>query len=217
VYAPASPTSAAAASPAPAAAPAPDATAERRRANLVFLVDESTRMNAPAKLPLVQRTLLEAVEFLNGSDRVSIVAYGRGARVLLPSTPVSNRAAIIEVVNGLSADAAPATDGAGLELAYAQASRAFVTGGLNHVILCTDRQWKAHDSAAVARLVRENRRAGVTLTVLGYGGGLEREAALHLGQAGASVPPPIGDDQQMHRYVRERLLSAGDDAPPPRI
>jgi Mg-chelatase subunit ChlD len=209
-----------AAKAAPAAPPAAAApvTAERRRANLVFVVDASPRMNAPTKLPLVQRTMLETVEFLDARDRVAIVTYGREARVLLPSTPVSNRTAIIQVINGLSAEPAGAAGASGMELAYAQASRAFVTGGINHVLLCTDENWKAHDAGAFARLVRENRRAGVTLTVLGYGtGALERDTAARLGEAGASVPAPIGDDGQMHRYVRERLLSASDDGAPPRM
>src|SRR4051812_20959909 len=68
-----------AAKAAPAAPPAAAApvTAERRRANLVFVVDASPRMNAPTKLPLVQRTMLETVEFLDARDRVAIVTYGR--------------------------------------------------------------------------------------------------------------------------------------------
>ncbi len=220
-----------AAEPAPAAAPAPESFAVRRRANLVFLVDASARMNAPDKLPLVQRTMLETVGFLDGSDRVAIVRYAGDARVLLPPTPVSNRGAIMEVINNLAGETGATGSNAGLALAFAQASRSFVAGGINHVLLCTDQGFSlagaqtsgpaaARDEgdAALARLVRDNRKAGVSLTVLRYGRGvLAREVADRLGHAGASLPPPIADDAQVHHYVRERLLLASEDGAAPRI
>jgi secreted protein with Ig-like and vWFA domain len=220
-----------AANPAPAVLPAvPAALSERRRANLVFLVDLSASMKTPGKLPLVQQTLRETVDFLSPRDRVAIVVTGGGApegRLLLPPTPVSNRAALMDIINGLPLEAASAakptapTGPGGLALAYAQASRAFVTGGINHVLLLTDAALVdllplADDR--MARLVLGNREDGVTLTVLGYGANaVDRPAATRLGHVGAQVAQPIRDESEMHTYVRERLLFAADGPGAPRM
>src|SRR5690606_27879494 len=58
-------------------------TGEDRPSNLVFLIDTSGSMNAPDKLPLLQRAFGLLVDQLSDNDTVSIVAYAGSAGVVL--------------------------------------------------------------------------------------------------------------------------------------
>ncbi|MDB5680042.1 von Willebrand factor type A domain-containing protein, partial [Sphingomonas bacterium] len=59
------------------------ATADRPRANLVFLVDVSGSMSSPDKLPLVKSALMTLAGRLRPDDRVSIVVYAGNAGIVL--------------------------------------------------------------------------------------------------------------------------------------
>jgi Ca-activated chloride channel homolog len=63
--------------------------------------------------------------------------------------------------------------GAGIKLAYNVAKEQFKKGGNNRVILCTDGDFNVGMSSddAMERLIEEERKSGVFLTVLGYGMG----------------------------------------------
>jgi Ca-activated chloride channel family protein len=182
---------------------------ERRRANLVFLVDVSGSMSSPEKLPLVRKTLLETLEFLDPTDQVSIVTYAGDTRVRLAPTPVANASDITQVINGL--ESGGGTAGAkGLDLAYAQVAAGFIQGGINHVLLCTDGDFNIGPSSTVelVKLIRSKRNSGTTLTVLGYGvGNLNDDLMESVSDAGDGIYGVISDETQMRTYVHERLLS----------
>jgi Ca-activated chloride channel homolog len=182
---------------------------ERRPANLVFLVDVSGSMDAPDKLPLVQRTLVEALEFLAPTDKISIVTYAGSTSVRLPPTPVAERATIANVIKGLTSGGGTA-GGAGLNLAYAQATAGFIPEGINHILICTDGDFNLGISSTkeLVELVRSKRKSGVTLTMLGYGvGNLNDDLMESVSNAGNGIYGVISNDNQMRRYVHERLLS----------
>ena len=65
------------------------------RANLVFLIDTSGSMEAPDKLPLLTNSFKLLLGALAPEDRVVIVAYAGSAGVVLPATPVAERATIL--------------------------------------------------------------------------------------------------------------------------
>ena len=74
---------------------------DRKPARLVFLVDVSGSMRMENRLELVKRGLQLLVERLDERDSIGIVAYGSSARVVLSSTPASEREAILEAVERL--------------------------------------------------------------------------------------------------------------------
>jgi Ca-activated chloride channel family protein len=182
---------------------------EKRPANLVFLVDTSGSMHSPEKLPLVQKTLIETLEYLDPNDRVSIVSYAGDVSVRLGSTQVANRAAIVQAIDGLESRGSTA-GAAGMNLAYQQAQANFIQGGINHVLMCTDGDFNVGLSSTVEmlRLIREKKKSGVTLTVLGYGvGNLNDDMMEAVSDAGDGIYGVISDEAQMKRYVHERMLS----------
>jgi Ca-activated chloride channel family protein len=147
--------------------------------NLVFLVDVSGSMQTPQKLPLVQRSLEMLVNELRPQDRVALVVYAGAAGVVLPPTAGDRKEEILEAIRRLQAGGSTA-GGAGLRLAYRVARESFARGGSNRVILATDGDFNVGVSsdAEMTRLVEEERRDGIFLTVLGYGMGNYKDAKM---------------------------------------
>jgi Ca-activated chloride channel family protein len=147
--------------------------------NLVFLIDVSGSMNPANKLPLVRRSMKMLVDELNHRDQVSIVVYAGAAGLVLPPTEASDRATIREAIDSLQAGGSTA-GGAGIELAYRQARRSFIEGGVNRVVLATDGDFNVgiSDRSSLIRLIEKEARTGVFLTALGFGMGNLKDSRL---------------------------------------
>jgi Ca-activated chloride channel family protein len=140
--------------------------------NLVFLIDVSGSMMDENKLPLVQSSMKLLIEQLREQDRVSIVVYAGNAGLVLPSTSGDQKQKIKDAIDALEAGGSTA-GGEGIQLAYKEAVKNFMKNGNNRVILCTDGDFNVGTSsdAALEKLIEEERKSGVFLTVLGYGMG----------------------------------------------
>lgn len=140
--------------------------------NLVFLLDVSGSMDSADKLPLLQSAFTMLVDELTEKDRVSIVTYAGSDKVLLEGEKGSNKTEITEVINNLYASGS--TNGsAGIETAYRLAEENFIEGGNNRIILATDGDLNVGTTSesALKELVTEKRKAGIFLSVLGFGTG----------------------------------------------
>jgi len=181
--------------------------AERPPANLVFLVDVSGSMSASNKLPLVKVVLRELVTTLRPTDRIAIVSYASGERVVLESTPVSQSAAILHAIDRLDAGGSTAGQ-AGLARAYSVAEGAFIEGGVNHVILCTDGDFNVGITStdALVAFIEAKRDGGVTLTALGFGYGNLNDAMMErVTNAGNGSYAVITDEDHAIQYAQQDL------------
>jgi len=140
--------------------------------NLVFLIDVSGSMMETDKLPLVQSSLKLLVDQLREQDRVSLVVYAGNAGLVMPSTSGDKKQNIKDAIDRLEAGGSTA-GGAGIRLAYKVAMENFIKGANNRVILCTDGDFNvgASSDGELEKLIEEERKTGVYLTVLGYGTG----------------------------------------------
>ena len=147
--------------------------------NLVFLVDVSGSMNMPNKLPLVKASMKLLVDQLREEDKVAMVVYAGAAGLVLPPTSGADKTKIKDAIDNLSAGGSTA-GGAGIRLAYKTAKEFFVKEGNNRVILCTDGDFNIGESSddAMERLIEEERKSGVFLTVLGYGMGNYKDSKM---------------------------------------
>ena len=140
--------------------------------NFVFLVDVSGSMDQPNKLPLVQASLNMLVDRLRENDKVAIVVYAGNAGLVLPSTNGTHKTKIKDAIDDLRAGGSTA-GGEGIQLAYKIARENFIKDGNNRIVLATDGDFNVGISSddELVRLIENERRAGVFLSVLGYGMG----------------------------------------------
>jgi Ca-activated chloride channel family protein len=145
-------------------------TAARPAANLVFLLDVSGSMSPAERLPLVVESMKKLVGELATKDRVAIVVYAGASGLVLDSTSCEDKATILAALDRLQAGGS--TNGAaGIQLAYEVATKHKIEGGVNRVILATDGDFNVgtSDESSLVKLIEDERKSGVFLSVLGVG------------------------------------------------
>ena len=92
------------------------------------------------------------------------------ARVVLESTPGSDKAKIRAAIDQLNAGGSTAGE-SGIQLAYQQASKHLIDGGINRILLATDGDFNVgiSDFDSLKQLAADKRKSGVSLTTLGFG------------------------------------------------
>ncbi|MCZ6795780.1 MAG: von Willebrand factor type A domain-containing protein, partial [Planctomycetota bacterium] len=158
---------------------------ERRDAVLTFCVDTSgsmargVRSGAPSSLDLARDTLKLLVGQLQPADRVTLVAFGANAFVLLPQTPVRERERILSAVDSLAATGGTNVE-AGLDLAYRLADETLQRRGENRVILLSDgvANVGARGPEEILRKVKVFSARGIHLSAVGFGEGGDGDAML---------------------------------------
>ncbi len=171
--------------------------------NLVFLIDVSGSMYGPQRLGLVQSSLKLLVNNLRDEDRVAIVVYSGSAGEKLPSTSGSDKQKIREAIDELTAGGSTA-GGAGIKLAYKIAKQNFVKGGNNRIILCTDGDFNVGVSSneGLEKLIEQERKSGIFLTVLGYGMGNYKDSKMQvLAEKGNGNHAYIDNLQEANRVL----------------
>jgi Ca-activated chloride channel homolog len=152
---------------------------KRPPSNLVFLVDVSSSMATPEKLPLLKNAMKLLVENLGEGDHVAIVTYAGTSGIQLRSTPGDRKEIINAAIDNLNWGGS--TNGAsGITLAYETAISNFIRGGTNRVILATDGDFNVGvtSQGELIRLIEDKAKSGVFLSVLGFGMGNLKDSTL---------------------------------------
>lgn len=144
----------------------------RPSSNLVFLLDVSGSMNAPDKLPLMQKAFIMLTENLNERDRISIVTYAGAESVVLEGARGDETKKIVSAIEDLYAGGSTAGS-VGIKKAYELAEKYYIEGGNNRVILATDGDLNVGitSEGELTKLIENEREKGVFLSVLGFGTG----------------------------------------------
>ncbi|WP_197272146.1 VWA domain-containing protein [Neisseria sp. 83E34] len=178
-------------------------------ANLVFLVDVSGSMDSENKLPLVKQTLRLLTEQLREQDKVTLITYASGEKLVLPPTSGRRKETILRAINELSAGGATAGEAA-IQMAYKEAEKAFVKNGINRILLATDGDFNVGitDFETLKGMVAEKRKSGISLTTLGFGeGNYNEELMEQLADAGDGNYSYI-DNRKEAKKVLQRQLSS---------
>ncbi|WP_027051352.1 VWA domain-containing protein [Mesorhizobium erdmanii] len=143
---------------------------EQPKANLVFLIDVSGSMDEPDKLPLLKSAFRLLVGKLKADDTISIVTYAGEAGTVLEPTKASEKDKILNAIDNLTPGGSTAGE-AGIKEAYRLAQKSFVKDGVNRVMLATDGDFNVgqSDDDDLKRLIEQERKSGVFLSVFGFG------------------------------------------------
>lgn len=178
----------------------------RRDAALTFVVDTSGSMGDTGKLDLVKDALHDLVGQLRPTDRVAIVAFSDEPRVLRSMTPASNRAALNDAIDELSADGSTNL-GAGMLTGYKVARAGYRGGATNRVILLSDGLANQGETSARAILRTVSEEAGKGISMLGVGVGSDYGDALmeELADHGNGMVVYVSSRAQTRRVFTEDL------------
>ncbi|MEU8357296.1 von Willebrand factor type A domain-containing protein [Nonomuraea sp. NPDC048882] len=146
--------------------------AERRPANLTFVVDVSGSMAEAGRLDLVKSALQKLLDQLAPGDQVSIVSFSDEASVLASMTPLTARDELRRAVNELTVAGGTNLE-AGLVTGYQEASKAFRPAATNRVIVLSDGLANQGSTQWQALLDRVKEHAGKQVTLLTVGVGRE--------------------------------------------
>lgn len=185
--------------------------------NLVFLIDTSGSMISDERLPLIQSSLKLLVKELREQDNIAIVTYAGDSRIALPSISGSHKAEINAAIDSLDAEGST-NGGAGLEMAYQQAAKGFIKGGINRILLATDGDFNVgiDDPKSIESMVKKQRESGVTLSTLGVGDSNYNEAMMvriaDVGNGNYSyIDTPSEAQKVLNSEMRQTLITVAKD------
>ncbi|MBF5371643.1 VWA domain-containing protein [Escherichia coli] len=185
--------------------------------NLVFLIDTSGSMISDERLPLIQSSLKLLVKELREQDNIAIVTYAGDSRIALPSISGSHKAEINAAIDSLDAEGST-NGGAGLEMAYQQAAKGFIKGGINRILLATDGDFNVgiDDPKSIESMVKKQRESGVTLSTLGVGDSNYNEAMMvriaDVGNGNYSYIDTLSEAQKvLNSEMRQTLITVEKD------
>ncbi len=131
--------------------------------HLVFLVDISSSMNKPEKLPLLQESLYDLVKMMRPEDHITLIVYSGKASIILEATSSARADYILRNLSTLTTGG-KTNMGKGLKLAYKLAQEHYVPGGNNRVILASDGMVKIN--RRTSRLVKRMAWEDIALSTL---------------------------------------------------
>ena len=184
------------------------AKAERKPANLVFLIDTSGSMSPEDRLPLAKQALKIMVDNLNENDTVSIVTYAGSVQDILAPTAASNRTRIFDAIDSVSSGGGTSM-GSGVELAYKHAVRTVSSRSVSRVVVLTDGDTNIGKNQTADQMlgsIKNHVEEGVTLTMVGFGMGNYRDTLMEkLADAGNGNCYYIDSIKEAKRVFQEKL------------
>jgi Ca-activated chloride channel family protein len=184
-------------------------SAQRPRANLVFLVDVSGSMSSEDKLPLVKNALRMLVDEMKPEDTVALVTYASGSGVALEPTKIADKGKIIAAIDALGAGGS--TAGAeGIQDAYRLVEESFDRAAINRVILATDGDFNVGvtDQGELKGLIERQRDKGIFLSILGVGQGNYNDALMQtLAQNGNGTAAYVDNLNEARKALVEEASS----------
>ena len=138
--------------------------------NLVLLVDNSGSMERPDRQAIVRRSLESLLSTLSDTDRVSMIAFARRARLWADGLNPTSALNALDDLTSITPEGGTNLETA-LELAYATARKHFQPKGQNRVILFTDGAANLGNTSSLtlSGSVEEQRQQGIALDCFGIG------------------------------------------------
>lgn len=145
-------------------------SSDRKRMNLVLVIDRSGSMGSENKLEQVKTSAVEILNNLNPADRLAIVTYDDSINTLLPSTTVEDKAYIRDLIYGLAPGGSTNLCG-GMTAGFAEAQRNFRNDSVNRIVLLSDGLANVGivDPGQIANEAKRIRENKISVSTMGVG------------------------------------------------
>lgn len=134
-------------------------------ANIVFVLDISESMRSREKLELMKFAMNELIDELRDVDRVTVLTYGEGAELYIPSVSASEKDEIKSRISNLRATG-KSSSGKGIQLAYKKFASKSDNRYATMVVVVTDGAFNK-DADKIAKTIKKYVPKGITFSVVG--------------------------------------------------
>ncbi len=137
--------------------------------NIVFLIDVSSSMGTPDKMPLLRVAMKQLLGNLRSIDKVSIITYADGTNVVLNAASGDKKDKIATKIDALR-PMGNTQGGKAIREAYRVAEGNFIPEGNNIIILATDGDFNlGKTDSELFEFIEVHSEKGVSLSVVGFG------------------------------------------------
>ncbi|MEZ5054980.1 MAG: VWA domain-containing protein [Chitinophagales bacterium] len=138
--------------------------------NLVFLIDVSSSMNTPERMPLLKASLKYLVDELRSTDKITLLAFSKGVEEILSPTFVIDKTAIHKKIENLAFGSTTEGDIA-LKVAYKTALKNYIEKGNNRIILASDGLITSgkKDYQKIQETIEDGLKKDITLSIFCFG------------------------------------------------
>ena len=175
---------------------------KRPPVNVAIVLDKSGSMSGD-KMEKAKAAAINAVNRLKSEDIVSIIAYDNGVQVLIPSTKISDKQAIIQIIQNLSAEGGTALF-AGVSKGASEVRKFLKKESVNRVILLSDGQANQGPSspAELGELGISLIKEGISVSTIGLGKDYNEDLMVRLASK--------SDGNHMFAETPQQLVAAFD-------
>ncbi|HZG68618.1 MAG TPA: VWA domain-containing protein [Herpetosiphonaceae bacterium] len=173
--------------------------------NFSMVLDRSGSMDGP-KIESLKRAVMEVIDTLRPEDTISVVVFDETAEVIVPSSPVADKAALKNRVESIRVQGGTAMS-TGLEAGIAEARKGVAPDRVSHLLLLTDGQtWGDEDQcrAIAQQLAAEN----VRITALGLGDEWNEQLLDDLADATQGTSDYVADPKDIEKYFQAATAAA---------
>lgn len=143
--------------------------------NLALVLDVSGSMyeedgTGRSRLKRVQEAALSAIGKLRPEDTLAVIAFAHNAQVVLPATPLTERAKIEEIIDQIDrydVDPGGTCMDQGIELGMAEVEKSKTAGRLSQIVVLTDGETSGEQKCR--QLAQQASEKNIHFTVMGIG------------------------------------------------
>jgi len=177
--------------------------------HIIFLIDASTSMKNPEKMPLLKESMRQMIQVLRPEDKVSIITYGNSAKTLISNVSGAEKELLEHTVDGLVAKG-QSYGQEGVDMAYKLARKYLIADGNNEIILASDGVFNSKNFSE-KKLYRKatvrNAAYTIRLSTIGFGTSKRALSFLEtLAQKGNGSYLLIANENEANKVLIENLM-----------
>lgn len=177
--------------------------------HIIFLIDASTSMKNPEKMPLLKESMKQMIQVLRAEDKVSIITYGNSANTLISNVSGADKELLGETIDALLARG-QSYGQEGVDMAYKLARKYLIENGNNEIILASDGVFNSKnfsESKLYRKAAIRHAAYNIRISTIGFGNSSKALTFLEtLAQKGNGSYLLIKDENEANKVLIENLM-----------